>query len=190
MRKVIFSIPITLDGFIEGPQRELDWVIPDDQLHDFYTNLLQEADLIVYGRVTYELMANYWPVANSDPNATASMKQFANTLNPLRKLVYSKTLKRPGWNTELKQAFDPKEIQELKSRPGKTILLGGGAAMAQTFFNHGLVDEYIPVIHPVVIGHGKALFGGLVKLPLLDFQWIQKFSSSTVAVSYRIDSKL
>jgi dihydrofolate reductase len=82
MQKVIFSIPITLDGYIEGPHRELVWVIPDDDLHDFYSDYLATKDLVVYGRVTYKLMANYWPIAPADPSATKSMLRYANTLNP------------------------------------------------------------------------------------------------------------
>jgi len=189
MRRIIFSIPITLDGFIEGPKRELDWVIPDDELHDFYTGLLKNADLLIYGRVTYDLMASYWPTANSDPNATESMKRFANTLNPMRKIVFSKTLKQVGWNTQLLPSFSPEIIRELKAQPGSNILLSGGATMAQLFIKHGLVDEYQPVIQPVSIGKGNRLFEGIEEQLKLDYQWSKQFNSGAVALCYRSDGK-
>ncbi len=190
MRKIIFSIPVTLDGFIEGPHRELDWVIPDDELHDFAAQLMQSADLLIYGRVTYQLMASYWPTAASDPQATAAMKRFANTLNPMRKMVFSKTLKQVDWNTQLFSSFDPDAIRVLKEQEGGNILLSGGAIMAQEFFQHGLVDEYLPIIQPTAIGQGKSIFNGLQAMPKLDYQWNQPFSSGAVVLCYRVDGKL
>ena len=163
MRKLIFSIPISLDGYIEGPHRELDWVSADDELHDFASDLLQTADLLLYGRVTYELMVNYWPNASSDPTATESMKRFAKTLNPMRKIVYSKTLRQAGWNTQVVGALDPKEIYAMKFQSGGNILLSGGATLASAFFKLGLVDEYQPIVQPVAIGDGKRVFTGITK---------------------------
>jgi dihydrofolate reductase len=190
MRKIIFSIPISMDGFIEGPHRELDWVKTDDELHDFYTKLLQEADLLIYGRVAYELMANYWPNATSDPKATPAMKRFANTLNPMKKMVFSKTLQNAGWNTQIMHTFDPEAIRGLKVQSGNTILLSGGATMAHAFFEQGLVDEYIPVIQPAAIGSGKAIFADIASMPKLEFEWSQRLKSGAVALCYRIDRKM
>ena len=190
MRKIIFSIPVSLDGFIEGPQRELDWVIADDELHDFATNLLKDADLLLYGRVTYELMANYWPNAPSDPQATESMKRFANTLNPMRKIVFSRTLQQVDWNTQVRKKFDPDDVRFLKEQAGKNIALSGGAQIAAEFFKYGLVDEFVPIVQPVAIRRGKALFSGLQNLPKLAFQDSQRFGSGAVALRYRINGNL
>jgi dihydrofolate reductase len=187
MRKIIFSIPITLDGYIQGPHRELDWVVADDELHDFASDLLQTADLLLYGRVTYELMVNYWPDATSDPNATDSMKRFANTVNPKRKIVYSKTLNQAGWNTQVVGALKPKDIYAMKFQSGGNILLSGGATLASTFFQLGLVDEYQPIIQPVAIGDGKRVFTDLTKNIKLDYQWSRPFRSGAVAFCYHID---
>lgn len=188
MRKIILSIPITLDGFIEGTHRELDWVIADDELHDFYTKLLQSADLLLFGRVTYELMKGYWPTATSDPQATESEKRFANTMNPMRKIVFSKTLKQVDWNTQVIDSFLPEVILDMKAQPGRNILLSGGATLAQAFLKHGLVDEYQPVIQPVAIGEGRALFGGIQEQIKLNYLWNQKFSSGAVAICYQLNS--
>ncbi len=189
MRKIIFSIPITLDGFIEGPNRELGWVIADDELHDYYTQLLHEADLLIYGRVTYELMVGYWPKAESDALATPGMKRFAQALNPMRKIVFTKTLKDPGWNTQVVAEFNPAHLQALKQQPGNSILLSGGASLASAFIEHGLVDEYRLLLQPVAIGQGKALFGGIKGQLALDFVESQRLASGVVALCYRSNGK-
>jgi len=187
MRKVIFSIPITLDGYIEGPNRELNWVIADDELHDFYTKLLKNADLILYGRVTYELMLNYWPTATSDSTIPGSMVRFANTLNPMSKVVFSRTLKNVGWNTKVVEALNPGEILKMKSEEGRDILLGGGASIAQVFMKYKLIDELQLVIQPVAIGRGKPLFNGMHDMFKLNLIWSQPFRSGAIALCYLLN---
>jgi dihydrofolate reductase len=190
MRKVIFSIPITIDGFIEGPHRELDWVIADDDLHEYYARLLKTAGVILYGRVTYELMAGYWPTISNDPTATASELNFANALNPLPKIVISNTLQNVGWNTTVWKAVIPEEINQMKSEPGGDILLGGGATLAQSFIRNGLVDEIELMMQPVAIGAGKALFQGIDGGLKLKYLRSQVFRSGAVAICYQPDGKL
>jgi dihydrofolate reductase len=185
MRKLIFSIPITIDGFIEGPNHELDWVIPDDELHDFYADMLRNSNLILYGRVTYKLMLGYWPNAASDPTATAAMLRFAAALNPLPKVVYSKTINSVDWNTRLVKSFDPQEVRELKNQPGGNILLGGGASLAQQFIRHGLIDEFQLMVMPAVIGSGTALFSHIEQGFTLNYQWSKRLKSGAVALCYQ-----
>jgi dihydrofolate reductase len=190
MRKIRFSIPITLDGYIEGPNHDLDWVIADDELHDFYADLLENADLMLYGRVTYQLMQSYWPNALSDPHATPAMLRFASVLNPMRKMVFSSTLKETDWNTQLVPAVNIDEIHRLKNQPGADILLGGGASLAQQFIQQGLVDEYQLVVMPVAIGRGTALFQGVSGQPKMALQWSQAMKSGAVVLCYHPDGKL
>jgi dihydrofolate reductase len=190
MRKVIFSIPITIDGFIEGPQGELEWVLADDDLHDFYATLLGNAGIILYGRVTYELMTSYWPTACNDPYATDGMLNFANVLNPLPKIVFSKTLQRVGWNTIVMNEVIPEEINKMKSDPGGDIILGGGASLAQTFIQNGLVDEIQLLVQPVAIGAGMALFKGIDGGLKLNYKWSRTFQSGAVALCYQPDGKV
>jgi dihydrofolate reductase len=190
MRKIILSIPITLDGYIEGPHRELDWVIADDELHDFYSDLLEQTDLILYGRVTYELMVSYWPNATADPTLSKGMLRYANTVNPMKKMVYSTTLKNAGWNTQVNDVFIPEEIMKMKEQPGRDIALGGGAALAQAFIQNGLVDEYQLLVQPVVIGDGKPLFKGIQDVLKLNYLWSRPFHSGSVALCYRPDVKI
>lgn len=190
MRKVIMSIPITLDGYIEGPNHELDWVIADDELHDFYSELLANADLIFYGRITYELMANYWPTATLDTSLPKGMTRFANTLNPMQKIVFSKSLKNVGWNTQISKVVDPDEIKRLKSQPGRNLLLGGGASIMQTFLQNGLVDEFRLLVHPVLLGKGKSLFIGIGEMSKMEYVWKQPLRSGVIALCYRPDGKV
>ena len=190
MRKVIFSIPISLDGYIEGPQRELDWVIADDDLHDYFSNLLEKADLMLCGRVTYELMVNYWPTATTDPSLPKGMVRFANTINPMQKIVFSKTLKNAGWNTQVADALIPGEIRKMKAQPGRDIILGGGASLIQAFIKEGLVDEVQLLVQPVTIGSGKALFGGIDNRFKLEILGSQPLPSGVVALCYRLDGSL
>ena len=187
MRKIKFSIPMTLDGYIEGSLHELDWVIADDELHDFYTDLLNSADLIIYGRVTYQLMQSYWPKAASDPNTSTAMLRFANALNPMRKIVLSKTMQDAGWNTQIMRSLVPSEIEQLKAESGPDILLGGGALLAQQFMRYGLIDEYQLVVMPVAIGRGKALFKDVNNLPRMSLQSSRELKSGAVVLYYHPD---
>lgn len=189
MRKIILSMPISLDGYIEGPHHELDWVIADDDLHDFYSDLLEQTDLIMYGRVTYELMVRYWPMAPSDPSLPKGMLRYANTINPMKKIVFSSTLKNAEWNTQIIHTLIPEKISKLKAQPGGNIALGGGAAIAQEFIQNGLVDEFQLLVQPVIIGEGKPLFKGIRDLLKLDFLWSRSFNSGTIALCYRIDAQ-
>jgi len=190
MRKVILSIPISLDGYIEGPQRELDWVIADDDLHDYFSNLLENADLVLYGRVTYELMVDYWPTATTDPALPKGMHRFANTINPMQKIVFSKTLKNAVWNTQVADALNPGEIRKMKAQPGRDIILGGGASLTQAFLKEGLVDEVQLLVQPVTIGSGKALFGGVDHRLKMDLLWSRPLRSGVVALCYQLDGSL
>ena len=153
MRKLIFGFNITMDGFINH-----DVMIADGELHDVFSELLRTADIILFGRVAYNLLADFWPTAAGDTSLPASMREFAKVINPLPKIVFSRTMEKAGWNTTIEREFDPGRIQALKMQPGKNILLGGGASMARTFMKHGLIDEYRFLVQPIMLGQGKRLF--------------------------------
>jgi len=130
MRKLIYSTNITLDGFIDH-----DAVIADDELHDISSDLLSTGDVILFGRVAYELLADYWPSAPTDKALPASMRRFANTINSTPKIVYTRTMKNVQWNTKIEREVDPERIMAMKAQPGRNILLAGGASIARTFMN-------------------------------------------------------
>ena len=157
MRKVILLMSVSLDGFIEGPGREIDWHLVDDELHSHLNEQLREMGAFLSGRVTYELMAGFWPTADEDPASTPPMVEFARIWRDMPKIVFSRTLERAGWNTTVVREVVPEEVRELTAQPGGDLALGG-ADLAAAFMRHDLVDEYRLYVHPVVIGQGKPLF--------------------------------
>jgi len=157
MRKVILQMSVSLDGFVEGPAREIDWHLVDDELHSHFNEQLSAMGAFLSGRVTYELMAGFWPTADEDPASTPPMVEFARIWRDMPKIVFSRTLERADWNTTVVREVVPEEVRELKGQPGGDLALGG-ADLAAAFMRHDLVDEYRLYIHPVLIGQGKPLF--------------------------------
>jgi len=157
MRKIILMMSVSLDGYIEGPGREIDWHQVDDEVHRHFNEYLSTLGGFLDGRVTHELMAGFWPTADADPEAPAPVREFAALWREMPKTVYSRTLERADWNTAIARDVDPEEIAELKAQPGGDLGLGG-AGLAASFMEQDLVDEYRIYVHPVVLGEGKPLF--------------------------------
>ena len=157
MRKVILTMSVSLDGFIEGPNREIDWHMVDDELHSHFNEWLAAMGAFLSGRVTYELMAGVWPTADTDPWSTGPMVEFARIWRDMPKIVYSTTLEHADWNTTVVRDVVPGEVMALKAQPGGDLALGG-ADLAAAFMRHDLIDEYRIYVHPIVIGGGKPLF--------------------------------
>jgi dihydrofolate reductase len=157
LRKIILMMSVSLDGFIEGPDRELDWHMVDDELHGHFNEHLSAMGAFLSGRVTYELMAGFWPTADTDPSSTAPMVEFARIWRDMPKIVFSRTLERADWNTTVVGDVVAEQIMELKAQPGGDLALGG-ADIAASFMRQELIDEYRLYVHPVVIGRGKPLF--------------------------------
>ena len=157
MRKIILMMSVSVDGFIEGPNREIDWHMVDDELHRHFNEQAGAMGGFLSGRVTHELMAGFWPTADQDPSSTEPMVEFSRIWRDTPKIVFSKTLERADWNTEVVREVVPEEVQSLKDQPGGDLALGG-ADLAAAFRRHDLIDEYRIYVHPVVIGRGKPLF--------------------------------
>ncbi|MDX6596127.1 MAG: hypothetical protein QOE87_14 [Gaiellales bacterium] len=157
MRRLIWMLSVSLDGFFEGPSRELDWHLVDDQLHRHFNEQLGAMGGFLDGRVTYELMAAYWPTADADPASSEPVAEFARIWRDMPKIVYSRTLERADWNTTVVREVVPEEVMALKAQPGGDLVLGG-ADLGATFMRLGLIDEYRLYVHPVVIGRGKPMF--------------------------------
>jgi dihydrofolate reductase len=156
---------VSVDGFFEGPNREIDWHKVDDELHRHVNDELKAMGAFLSGRVTYELMAGFWPTADADPSSTGPMVEFASIWRDMPKIVYSTTLEQAGWNTTIVRDVVAEEVIELKSKPGGDLVLSG-ADVAATFMRYDLIDEYRLYVHPVVIGRGKPLFPSDVKIDL------------------------
>src|ERR1700716_810876 len=123
---------VSLDGYIEGPNREIDWHLVDDELHRHFNDRLKGMGAFLSGRVTYELMASFWPTADSDPASTPPMVEFARIWRDMPKIVYSKTLQQAGWNTTIVREVVPEEVARLKAQLGGDLALGG-AEIAPAF---------------------------------------------------------
>jgi dihydrofolate reductase len=186
MRKVVFMMQVSLDGFFEGPDQDLGWHLVDDELHSHFNDELRTMGAFLDGRVTYELMANFWPTADQDPSSPAPMAEFARIWRDMPKIVYSRTLTSAGWNTEVVHDVVVEEVARLKQQPGGDLALGG-AALAASFRRLGLIDEYRIYVHPVLIGRGKALFQEADAVTPLRLLESRTFGNGVVLLRYAVE---
>jgi len=184
MRKIVVMMSVSLDGFMEGPDREIDWHLVDDELHSHFNAELAAMGAFLDGRVTYQLMAEYWPTADADPSSPRPVAEFARIWRDMPKIVYSRTLERADWNTTIVREVVVEEVMALKARPGGDLALGG-ADLAATFMRHDLVDEYRLYVHPVLLGRGKPLFGSLDARVALELAGTRTFGNGVVLLRYQ-----
>lgn len=182
MRKVVFGINITTDGYCGHTD-----MIADEEMHEFWTGLLRQASVILFGRITYQLMVPYWPDVARKGSSSEAENEFARVFDSLDKVVFSTTLKHvDGTDTRIVRANIAEEVLALRRRPGKDIAVGS-LSIASQLSERGLIDEYHFVVHPVVAGKGPRLFEA-VKLResfQLDFVAPKTFRSGIVALHYR-----
>ncbi|WP_328837213.1 dihydrofolate reductase family protein [Streptomyces europaeiscabiei] len=157
MRKIVLMMSVSLDGYMEGPNREIDWHLVDDELHTHFNDVLRGMGAFLEGRVTYELMAAYWPTADRDPAAPSYVADFAAIWRTMPKLVFSRTLRRVEGHATIVRDVVVEDIEALKAQDGGDLVVGG-AELAAEFMRHDLVDEYRIYVHPVLLGAGKRLF--------------------------------
>ena len=186
MRKVILMMQVSLDGFFEGPEQDLSWHLVDDELHRHFNDELRTMGAFLDGRVTYELMADFWPTADQDPSSPAPMVEFAGIWRDMPKIVYSRTLASAGWNTEVVNDVVAEEVASLKQQPGGDLALGG-ADLAASFRRLGLIDEYRIYVHPVLIGRGKALFQETDAVTPLRLMESRTFGNGVVLLRYSVE---
>jgi len=178
MKKVIFQMSVSLDGYIEGHDREIDWHIVDDEFNAYAVEMLEASDVLIMGRRTYELMAGYWPTAADDD----PVKEL---INSTPKLVFSKTLKKVEWqNSRLAADSIADEVARLKKVPGDGVLPVGGSDLAASFLEQGLMDELHIILTPILLGGGKTVFDGIKKRYALKLLSTKKFKSGNVVLIY------
>lgn len=183
MRKLIWMCSVSVDGYMEGPDRELDWHMVDDELHRHLNGWLAHAGGFLEGRLTYELMAGFWPTADQDPDATPTVVEFAWIWRDMPKVVYSRTLERADWNATVARDVVPAEVLALKAQAGGDLVIGS-ADLASEFVRHDLIDEYRLYVHPVVIGRGRPMLrpsDATVPLQLVE---TQTFGNGVVMLRY------
>lgn len=187
MRKLMFFTHTTLDGFVAGPNGEMDWIRFDEVRHEFVGMVTAQADTALYGRVTYQMMESYWPTAAAQANATKHDIEHANWYNSISKIVLSRTLTEPGLtNTKVISNHLSENIKKIKDQPGKNILIYGSPRATQSLLNEQLVDEFWLWVNPVVLGQGVPLFNnlaGIIKLKLLE---TKTFDGGLIALHYAV----
>ncbi len=182
MRKVVFGINMTADGFCSHTDG-----IADEELHEYFTELLRDAGVLLYGRITYELMVPFWPDAAKNQSFDPATNEFARVFDSLEKVLLSRTVQKvDDKHTRLAHAGLAEEVAALKKQPGKDICVGS-LSLASQLSERGLIDEYHFVVHPVIAGKGPRLFDS-VKMQesfRLDFIGSKVFRSGAVALHYR-----
>jgi dihydrofolate reductase len=182
MRKIFAFLVTSVDGYYEGPNQEFDWPVVDDEFNEFAVRQLDEADTLLFGRVTYDGMAAYWPTPaarEDDPRVAARMNDFS-------KIVVSRTIDQADWaNTRVVKVDVAAEIAALKRQPGRDIAILGSSSLTVSLLRLGLVDELRIMVMPVVLGDGRSLFRTADERIGLELLTTRPFSSGNVLLTYR-----
>jgi dihydrofolate reductase len=157
MSRIVLVTSMSVDGYMEGPGRDISWHRVDEEVHEHFNEVLGTMGAFLEGRVTYELMESFWPTADSDPDSAPAEVEFARIWRRTPKIVYSRTLERAGSNATIVRQVDPDEVRALKSR-FRGDLVVGGAHLAAEFHRLDLVDEFRIYVHPVLVGNGTPSF--------------------------------
>ena len=185
MRKLIFFMHSSLDGFVAGPNGEMDWIKVDDEIFDFVGTMTDQADAALYGRVTYQMMESYWPTAGKEPDASKHDIEHSKWYKNVSKIVLSRTIKEIGQgNTTIISENISENINKIKQQDGKNILIFGSPSASNSILNEGLVDEFWIFVNPILLGHGIPLFKDIsesVKLSLIE---TKTFDIGVIALHY------
>jgi len=183
MSKLIYSMQVSLDGFIARPDGDLDWVLVDEEFHRFVNDQSRQFGTEIYGRRLYEIMTGFWPTADQDPATPDYEAEFAQIWRAVPKLVFSRTLERVEGNSRLATRDLVDEVAALKSSSDKDLSIGG-ADLAGQALRLGLVDEVRVFVQPVVLGAGKPMFPEFEEG--LDLQLVEThtFGSGVVYLCY------
>jgi len=182
MRRIFAFLVSSVDGYYEGPNQEFDWPVVDDEFNQFAIEQLSEVDTLIFGRVTYEGMASYWPT----PTAEQNDPEVTGAMNSLNKIVVSRTLGEPTWaNTRLVKDDVVGELTRLKQQPGKDMVVMGSSNLTVNLLRAGLVDELRIMVMPVVLGDGHSLFRTAEDRIGLKLVSVRPFESGNVWLTYQ-----
>lgn len=204
MRKIISFMHISLDGFVAGPNREMDWIKVDEEIFDYVGKRINEGDTALYGRVTYQMMESYWPTAGSKPNASRHDIEHSKWYGKVHKVVLSKTMSGAGLtpdsyrDTTIISDNLADRINEIKKQPGKDVLLFGSPTATHSLIQLNLIDGYWLFVNPIILGRGIPLFADInpdspdnyrdrekIKLKLLPTT--RQFSCGVTELNYTVD---
>lgn len=161
MRRIVVTMWTTLDGFVAGPQDQMDWLLVDDQVRRYERELVENAGSLLLGRITHDDFAGYWPQAAQNPAETEGVRGYARRVDAMEKIVVSASGKTATWqNTRRLARIDRDEIAELKRGPGGDIVVYGSLGVIRSLTDLRLVDEFHLLVHPLFLRRGRALFDG------------------------------
>lgn len=185
MRKLIFFMHTSLDGFVAGLNGELNWVKLGDDMFDFVAEMTAQSDTALYGRVTYEMMQSYWPDAGKKPNASKHDIEHSTWYNKVSKVVLSQTMQEAGLhNTRVIGGQLPDNINKIKQEEGKNILIFGSPGASRSLLNEGLIDEFWLFVNPIILGKGMPLFKDITGTTKLKLTESKTFASGVIALHY------
>ena len=186
MRNVILLEHTSLDGYLAGANGDMDWIHVDDEVWDCVHPVIDSADAVIWGRVTYQMMEGYWPTAADQPGASRHDIHHGMWLKNATKIVFSNSMTASSWaNTRIVKGDPSDVVASLKRERGKNILLIGSASLARNFIQLGLIDEYRLTVNPVVLGAGTPLFPSVGSKAGLTLADVKALRSGVVALHYK-----
>jgi dihydrofolate reductase len=185
MRKLVLFMHVSLDGFVAGPDGEMDWIHVDDEIFDYAGARTNAGDTALYGRKTYQMMEAYWPTAGAQPGASRHDREHSAWYNKVTKVVISRTMKDVDLpRTRIVSGDLGREIGALKQAAGKEIVIFGSPGAAQSLMAEDLIDDYWLFVNPVLLGRGIALFQGAQRKASLALTESQALGSGVVCLHY------
>ncbi|WP_225844985.1 dihydrofolate reductase family protein [Streptomyces sp. HPF1205] len=183
MRKLIYAMNLTLDGYIAAPGDDIGWSVPSDELFQFWSDQVQATELSLYGRKLWQTMSSHWPTADQRPEATPAEVEFARRWRDMSKVVFSSTIGTVDWNTRLVTGDAVAEITRLKAEDGGRMDIAG-ATLAGAAMRAGLIDEYVLATAPVLVGGGTPFFTALDNWVNLNLTETRTFPGGVILTRY------
>ncbi len=181
---------ISLDGFVAGPNGEMNWIKVDEEIFDYVGKRISETDTALYGRVTYEMMESYWPKAGEEPNASKHDIEHSKWYKKVNKIVLSKTMKGDGLpNTTIISNNLTDRINEIKQQPGKEIALFGSPTATHSLIQLNLIDGYWLFVNPIILGQGIPLFADIKEKIKLNLLTTRQFTCGVTELNYIVDKQ-
>lgn len=188
MRKLIVSANISLDGYVAGPNGEMDWIHVDEELFNYIVKLTNQSDAAIYGRVTYQMMDAYWPTAAEQPNPSQHDIDHSEWYNRVEKYVLSDTLTLSKPKLTVLSGDIAQKVTSIKSQPGESILMFGSPTAAKSLMQLNLVDELWLFVNPILLGQGINFFPGRSQHTGLELIESSVFSSGIIELHYQVCS--
>ena len=186
MRNLVVSVHMSLDGFVCGPNGEMDWIHVDEELFNYIVNLTNQADSAIYGRVTFQMMDAYWPTAGEQANASKHDIEHSQWYNRVEKYVLSNTMVSSKDKISVLSGDIASKVKAIKSKPGQNIQMFGSPSAAKSLMSLDLVDELWIFVNPILLGKGKSLFTDFDTPMRLELVGSHVFTSGIIELHYRV----